>query len=79
MNKPIPHTTKKQPIITQPLMELSKDGKYRVVDGRSLEEYINDPRLVRKRKKLMSSKPGPVPAVICPYSDYLYGAYPRIA
>lgn len=37
--------------LDQAFLICGEDGVVRVKDGRSLEEYINDPRLVKRRKK----------------------------
>jgi len=45
---PVPDTTCFG--LTEYFLECGLDGIVRVKDGRSLEEYINDPRLVARRK-----------------------------
>lgn len=48
-----------------------KDGRIVVKDGRSLEEYINDSRLVARRKVV----PNYTPYAIAPYDLVCYGLY----
>ena len=47
--KPVP-TIDKYGFLSEYFMRCGKDGKIRVKDGRTLEEYLNDPRLVKRRK-----------------------------
>ena len=37
--------------ISEYFLHSGPDGVLRVKDGRTLEEYLNDPRMVRRRKK----------------------------
>lgn len=37
--------------IDEYFLQSGADGVLRVKDGRTLEEYLNDPRLVKRRKK----------------------------
>lgn len=39
------------------VMMIFPDGFIRTRDGRSLEEYINDPQLIKKRLKWMKENP----------------------
>ena len=49
MTHPIPeHST--FGFLSETFLVCGKDGVIRVKDGRTLEEYINDPRLVKRRK-----------------------------
>lgn len=43
-------------------LECGEDGVVRVKDGRTLEEYINHPKIVERRK---NSKASPCEMVIC--------------
>ena len=49
MKKPVP-TIDKYGFLSEYFMHNGKDGKIRVKDGRTLEEYLNDPQLVKRRK-----------------------------
>ena len=53
------------------------NGRIEVKDGRSLEEYINDPRMVKARKKEAKGKEHDY--VCCGKSDFLWGRIPRMA
>jgi hypothetical protein len=48
--KPVPEIGK-WGFLSEYFLVCGKDGIVRVKDGRTLEEYINDPRIVRRRKK----------------------------
>lgn len=43
--------------LDQAFLECGVDGVVRVKDGRSIEQYINDPRLVARRKQDTGGKP----------------------
>jgi hypothetical protein len=43
--------------LSEAFLECGKDGIIRVKDGRTLDEYINDPRLVKRRKNCKAPKP----------------------
>lgn len=42
--------------IDEYFLQSGPDGILRVKDGRTLEEYLNDPRLVKRRKKAGASE-----------------------
>ena len=48
-----------------------KNGRILVKDGRSLEEYINDPRLVERRKLI----PNGTEYAVAPYDVVLFGLH----
>ena len=50
-----------------------KDGRVVVKDGRTLEEYINDPRFVALRKKYKI--PDGIEMACVPYDAYLFGIH----
>lgn len=56
-----------------------KNGRIEVKDGRTLEEYINDPRLVRARKKQAKTHGEELEYVCCAVSDFQWGRIPRSA
>ena len=77
-NKPIP-TVGPLGVLSECFLECGRDGVVRIKDGRSLEEYINDPRIVARRKNTadVTQAPGPTPMVLCTEDAYLMGALPR--
>lgn len=48
-----------------------QDGRIVVKDGRTLEEYINDPRLVARRKAV----PNGTEYAVAPYDLLLFGIH----
>jgi hypothetical protein len=52
------------------------DGRIVVKDGRSLEEYINDPRIVAKRKGRANA---PTPMILLTESAALFGLVGGVA
>lgn len=60
-------------------LQLEPDGRVTVKDGRSLEEFLNDPRLTKKRRKWMGKRnqEKPEPMMCVSLQGYLYGLMPR--
>lgn len=60
--------------LSEYFLECGTDGIVRVKDGRSLEEYINDPRIVARRKgKCIGDM------IICAKDAALFGIIPQSA
>ena len=55
------------------------NGRIEVKDGRTLEEYINDPRLVKLRKKQAAKNGCEAEYVCCHVHDFHWGRIPRVA
>jgi len=68
-------------ILVERFLHLLPDGRIVVKDGRALEEYINDPRLVARRKEVMDrrSPSQPIEMVLVNYERSLIGFIPRIS
>lgn len=62
--KPIP-TVNHWGFLSETFLICDLDGKIKVKDGRTLEEYINDPRIVARRKKPMKDRTEPCDMVVC--------------
>jgi len=60
--------------LTEYFLQCGPDGVVRVKDGRSLEEYINDPRLVARRKGKYAGE-----MIICSKDQALFGIIPQSA
>jgi hypothetical protein len=55
---------------------LRENGRVEVKDGRTLEEYINDPRLVKRRKSQLGLE---FEMVLCDRHTFEWGIIPRTA
>lgn len=62
--------------LSETFLECRPDGVVQVKDGRSLEEYINDPRFVARRKKQIKSTK---PMVLCDAEVFGMAAIPHCA
>lgn len=56
----------------QTFLQLLPSGHVMVKDGRSLDQYVNDPRLVERRREELSRRAvtSPMPMVVCRYENY---------
>ncbi len=72
--KRIPKCTKSG--LDEYFLVLRANGRVEVKDGRTLEEYINDSRLVRRRKSPLG---GEIEMVVCDRHAFEWGIIPRIA
>lgn len=71
--KPIPEINQ-WGFFSEYFLECGEDGIVRVKDGRTLEEYLNDPRFVERRKGK-----GGFPMVICDSKTYERALIPHCA
>lgn len=62
---------------SETFLECRPDGVVQVKDGRSLDEYINDPRLCERRKH--DAAEGNVPMIISTAKTFEMGLMPRCA
>lgn len=65
--------------ITNLQLICSADGIIKVKDGRTLEDYINDPRHVIRRQRSFCKRTEPVEMVLLPYETAEFGIFPRTA
>ena len=65
---------------SETFLECGPDGVVRVKDGRTLEEYINDPRLVNRRRLILAAgAQHPIPMILVTKNVVERGLMPRIA
>ena len=72
--KPIP-THDRWGHLSETFLQLDPEGRVEVKDGRTLEEYINDPRLCALRKRYGQG----FHMVVCSLDTYNWGIFPYVA